>query len=246
MTLQEKLRITRNDILTMTTNAGSGHPGGSLSCVEIIVGVYEIMTENDVFILSKGHAAPTLYSVLSQKGIIKREELGTLRRLGGLQGHPIRGNGVYVSTGSLGQGLSIACGTAIAKKLRHDPSTIYVLLGDGECQEGMVWEAAMMIGERGLNNIVAIVDNNGYGVDGEVSLKLNWNGWEIHEIKCGNSIKDVLDSFSYIKLANRVYGNRPLLFIAHTTKGFGVKKMEGNNEYHGKVLSKEELGECLL
>jgi transketolase len=246
MSLEEIIKTTRNDILTMTTEAGSGHPGGSLSCVEIIVGIYEIMTENDVFILSKGHAAPTLYSILSQRGVIDRESLMTLRKLGGLQGHPVKGEGVYVSTGSLGQGLSIACGTAIAKKLDHKDGTVYCLLGDGECQEGMVWEAATMIGERGLNNIVAIVDNNGYGVDGKVECKLNWDGWEIHEIKCGNSIKDVLDSFSYIKLANRVYGNRPLLFIAHTTKGFGVKKMEGNNEYHGKVLTKEKLGECLL
>lgn len=139
MNLEEICKITRNDILTMTTEAGSGHPGGSLSCVEILVALYfSVMTPQDIFILSKGHAAPALYSILAQKGIIPKESLKTLRKLGGLQGHPVRSLGVYVSTGSLGQGLSIACGTALAKRLRGDSVTVYVLLGDGECQEGMV------------------------------------------------------------------------------------------------------------
>ena len=239
MNLSEISRTTRNDILTMTTEAGSGHPGGSLSCVEILVALYfNIMTPRDVFILSKGHAAPALYSILAQKGIIPKDSLKTLRKLGGLQGHPVRSPGIYVSTGSLGQGLSIACGTALAKRLRGDSGTVYVLLGDGECQEGMVWEAAMYASKMKLDNLIAIVDYNGWQIDGPTDMlkpfgekwdAFGWVGW------------------NYLGDCIRLRGvGKPNVVLWKTTKGAGVKKMEGNNEYHGKVLSQSELKVCLL
>jgi transketolase len=231
----------------MTTEAGSGHPGGSLSCVEILVALYfKVMTEDDVFILSKGHAAPALYSVLSQKGIIPRKDLHTLRKLGGLQGHPVKGPGITVSTGSLGQGLSIACGIALARKLDKKEGTVYVLLGDGECQEGMVWEAAMYASHMKLDNLVALVDDNGYQIDGTTDMlgtfvkKWMSFGWHVHETGHGNHIDGIMSQFHFI-----AKDHYPTVVIAHTTKGAGVKKMEGNNEYHGKVLTHAELQRCL-
>jgi transketolase len=223
----------------MTTEAGSGHPGGSLSCVEILVALYfKVMAEDDVFILSKGHAAPALYSVLSQKGIIPRKDLHTLRKLGGLQGHPVKGPGITVSTGSLGQGLSIACGIALARKLDKKEGTVYVLLGDGECQEGMVWEAAMYASHMKLDNLVAIVDYNGWQIDGKTKmLKPFGEKWDGFGWICWNHLDDCI----------RLHGiGKPNVILWKTTKGAGVKKMEGNNDYHGKVLTKEELQRCLL
>jgi transketolase len=248
MNLDEICKQTRNDILTMTTEAGSGHPGGSLSCVEILVALYyKVMQPEDVFILSKGHAAPALYSVLSQKGVIPRTELHTLRKLGGLQGHPVKGSGITVSTGSLGQGLSIACGIALARKLDKKEGTVYVLLGDGECQEGMVWEAAMYASHMKLDNLVAIVDYNGWQIDGKTTMIFNlrakWKsfGWDTSETFRGNDIDYILSNFSFVET-----DGRPTVIIANTVKGAGVKKMEGKNEYHGKVLTHAELQRCLL
>jgi len=248
MDLNSIAKDTRNDILTMTTEAGSGHPGGSLSSVEILVSLYfKIMTEDDVFILSKGHAAPALYSILARKGVIPMDSLQTLRKLGGLQGHPVKGPGITVSTGSLGQGLSIACGIALARKLDNLPGVVYVLLGDGECQEGMVWEAAMYASHMKLDNLVAIVDYNGWQIDGKTTMNIplykKWEAfsWNVTGTEHGNHIEGILSQFCFI-----AKNHKPTVVIPVTTKGAGVKKMEGNNEYHGKVLTKEELKECLL
>jgi transketolase len=225
-------RETRNDILTMTTEAGSGHPGGSLSCVEILVALYfdNVMGPNDVFILSKGHAAPALYSILARKGLFPKEELMNLRKFGALlQGHPTSNiPGVVVSTGSLGQGLSIACGIALAKKMDSKKGIVYVLLGDGECQEGQVWEAAMYASHMKLDNLVAIIDKNGWQVDGRTTMCDNfWNkfmsfGWGIWDGKIRSH-------------------HAPSICVVETVKGAGISKLEHNNEYHGKVLTKEEL-----
>lgn len=246
----------RIDVVNMINSAGSGHVGGSLSCVEVIVALYhEIMDLNldkdgkriDKFILSKGHAAPTYYSVLASKGYIDRKELLSLRKIDGiLEGHPsIKINGVDVSSGSLGQGLSIANGMALAKKIDNKEGYVYCLMGDGEIEEGQVWEAAMTASQHKLDNVVALIDYNGLQIDGKLSEvttpepikeKFEAFGWNTYQID-GHDIDRIIDIVKDIK-ENK--NGKPSVVILKTVKGKGVSFMENNYIYHGKKLTEEE------
>jgi len=254
--LEDMAKKVRIDILEMTSKAGSGHPGGSLSCADILVVLYfKILhhkpnfpnwDDRDRFILSKGHAAPALYSVLAKCGYFSESELGHLRNFGSiLQGHPDRRlPGIEVSTGSLGQGLSIAAGVALSAKMDHKKYYTFVLLGDGECDEGQIWEAAMFASHSKLDNLIAIVDRNKFQIDdlteNIVALEPfleKWEsfGWHVTELD-GNNINELIDTF---KKVIPITG-KPKVIIAHTVKGKGVKFMEGCNVYHGKCLTPKE------
>ena len=264
--LQDKARELRRDIITMTTAAGSGHPTSSLSAVEILTALnfggvlrYDpkrpAWLERDRFILSKGHAAPVLYAVLAHAGYFSREELPTLRQLGSpLEGHPNmrRLSGVEASTGSLGQGLSIGLGHALAAGIDGLRFRVYVLLGDGENDEGQVWEAAMAAVKYRADNLVAIVDHNKYQQTGPTAEVLDltpmvekWQafGWNSCEIN-GHDLREVLDAFHQ---ASQVRG-RPTAIIAHTQKGRGIASLLHelkDANYHGKALPKDAAWKAL-
>ena len=247
----------KKDILKMIYKAQSGHPGGSLSCVNIIYLLYHnIMKvnlqkptweERDIFILSKGHAAPALYAVLSKFGFIKREELFTLREFDSkLQGHPVKNPefGIEISTGSLGMGLSIGIGCALSAKLDKKENKIYVLLGDGELNEGAIWEAAMSASHFKLDNLIAIVDRNGLQIDGSTEeimalepLAEKWKafGWEVIELD-GLNLTDVLQGFERSKT---IIG-KPKVIISYLIKGSEVSFMQHTREFHGRAPNKEE------
>ena len=253
--LKKKAKQARKDILEMTCEAGSGHPGGSLSATDIIVTLYfHKMRHNprkpdwpdrDRFVLSKGHACPALYSVLARAGYFPVSKLKTLRKLGSiLQGHPERDRcpGIEASTGPLGQGLSFANGIALAGKLDKKNYRVYVLLGDGECQEGQVWEAAMTSSHYKLDNLTAIIDSNKLQIDGQVSKvkniqpikeKFNAFGWNTIEID-GHNYKEI------IKALDSTSKGKPTAIIANTVKGKGVHCMENKAEWHGKACSQEQ------
>ena len=256
--IEMKAARMRYDIVEMIAAAGSGHPGGSLSAADIVATLYfGIMThdpahpdapERDRFVLSKGHAAPVLYAALSEAGYFGREHLVTLRKLGSLlQGHPDskKTPGVEVSTGSLGQGLSIACGIALGLNPgTADERTVYCLLGDGECQEGQGWEAAMFAAHKSLDNLVAIVDRNGLQIDGacsevmclgEIEAKFAAFGWEVATCD-GHDIEGLIDSIARV----RAVPGRPGVVVASTVKGRGVSFMEDEAGWHGKAPSAEE------
>ena len=262
--LERRANDMRADIVRMIAEAGSGHPGGSLSGADILAalyfgGVLEHDPENpewegrDRFILAKGHAAPALYAALAQAGYIPREELATLRKLGSrLQGHPDSNQvpGVEVSTGSLGQGLSIAAGAAAGLRLDGAPQTVFALLGDGECQEGQVWEAAMFAAHRKLDNLVAIVDRNGLQIDGrtcdvcdpgDLGAKFAAFGWDVDEVD-GHDL-DALVAVLGAAKAGR--DGRPHAVIARTVKGKGVPFMENEAGWHGKAPNAEQAAEAL-
>ena len=257
--LQRQANEMRKDIVRMLHEAGSGHPGGSLSCADILTalyfgGVLEHRPDDpewegrDRFILAKGHAAPALYAALAQAGYFPREELLTLRKLPSrLQGHPDSQflPGVEVSTGSLGQGLSIAAGMAAGLKLNETPQAVFALLGDGECQEGQVWEAAMFAAHRGLDNLVAIVDRNHLQIDGNTAdvcdpsslvQKFIAFGWDVHEAD-GHDIDTLVELLAACK-ADR--SGKPHVVIAETIKGKGVSFMEGQAGWHGKAPNAQE------
>jgi transketolase len=260
--LIERSFKVRRDVLEMTTKAGSGHPGGSLSCVDILVTLYfHVMRheprnptwpERDRFILSKGHAAPALYAVLAEAGYFPRAYLQDFRKLGSiLQGHPDRNRvpGVENSSGSLGIGLSIANGMALAARLDKRDYRVYVLLGDGECDEGLVWEAAMFAAHYKLDNLVAIIDRNGLQIDGPTEYVLSveplsqkWRsfGWHVLEVD-GHKHIDLIRVFDEAK----TFKGRPSVVIAHTVKGEGVSFMRWIKDYHGKALTEEELKRAL-
>ncbi len=260
--LKSKANKIRKDIVRMITEAKSGHPGGSLSAVDVVTVLYfKVMRHNpknpkwenrDRFILSKGHAAPLLYSVLAESGYFEVKELLTLRKLGSrLQGHPDmkRLAGVEISTGSLGHGLSVGNGMAIAGKLNKKGYRVYILLGDGECQEGQVWEAAMTASHYKLDNVTAILDYNGLQIDGPVKDVMHINpisnkwrafGWYVIEIN-GHDFKEILDSFERVKKLK----GKPSIIIAHTTKGKGVSFMENVVDFHGKAPTKEQMVQAL-
>ena len=254
----------RKDIVRMIGEAGSGHPGGSLSCIDILTALYfggvmkydanePKMDGRDWFILCKGHAAPALYATLAHAGYFPVDELMTLRKLGSrLQGHPDSNllPGVEVGTGSLGQGLSIACGTAAGLKLDGKSGTVYALLGDGECEEGQVWEAAMFAAHRGLDNVVAIVDYNHLQIDGNiedvigfdnVSEKFAAFGWEVSEMD-GHDIDDIIAKLTAARDAKT---GKPQVVIAHTVKGKGVSFMENQAGWHGKAPNAEQVQQAL-
>ena len=259
--IEKKVKTIRKHIVNMIYTAGSGHPGGSLSCVEILTSLYfsELRHDptnpqwesRDRFILSKGHAAPALYATLAESGYIPQEQLCTLRKKGSiLQGHPDkRCPGVEVSTGSLGQGLSIGSGMALSARMKGQSSRIYVLLGDGECDEGQVWEAAMLASHYKLDNLTAIVDRNGLQIDGLTEkvmrlepLSKKWEsfGWHVIEID-GHHIPEILKAFEDAK---RLKG-KPAVIIAHTFKGKGVSFMEWIGSFHGRSLTKDEMERAL-
>jgi transketolase len=253
---KEILQI-KKDILKMIYKAQSGHPGGSLSCVSLIYLLYtQILKinhqnpnweERDIFILSKGHAAPALYAVLSKIGYINREDLFTFRDFGSLlQGHPVKNKklGIEISTGSLGMGLSIGVGCALAAKLDQADRRIYVLLGDGELNEGAIWEAAMAASHFKLDNLTAIVDRNGIQIDGSTEeimalepLAEKWRafGWQPFEVD-GADYKALKDSFDK---ANRII-QKPSVIISYVTKGSDVSFMEHTRKYHGRPPTKKE------
>jgi len=260
--LKDKARLLRREILTMLTEAGSGHPGGALSGTDIVTSlffhemkldpVHPDWPDRDRFILSKGHAAPLLYAVLAECGFFPKEELHTLRRLSSrLQGHPDMKKlpGVEMSTGSLGQGLAVANGMALAGKLDGRSYRVYVLLGDGETQEGMVWEAAMAAAHYRLDNITAFVDHNGLQIDGPVSevmspepLDAKWRafGWHVQTID-GHDFADILNA---LQVAREVKG-KPAMIVANTVKGKGVSFMENQVGWHGVAPKPEELVRAL-
>lgn len=255
--LKDKARQLRRHIIAMVTEAKSGHPGGSLSAADIVTVLYfsqmNINPENpkdpdrDRFVLCKGHAAPVLYSALAEKGYFSVDELKTLRKLGSrLQGHPEMKHtpGVDMSTGSLGQGLSAACGMALAGKVDEKDYRVYALLGDGELEEGQVWEAAMFAAHYKLNNLTAFVDFNHLQIDGDVSKvmsplpipeKFAAFGWNVLEID-GHDLKAIDQAIEIAKTVK----DQPTMIVAHTVKGKGVCKMENVAGWHGKAPSSEE------
>ena len=260
--LVEKAFKIRKQVLEMTTRAGSGHPGGSLSCVEILVTLYfHVMRHNpkdpqwpdrDRFILSKGHAAPALYATLAEAGYFPIDELKKFRIFGSiLQGHPDRNRtpGVESSSGSLGMGLSIANGIALAGKLDGRNYRVYVLLGDGECNEGLVWEAAMASAHYKLDNLTAVIDRNGLQIDGPTEtvmsiepLAAKWQafGWHVINVN-GHDIKALIRAFEEGKRVKY----KPTAIIAHTIKGEGVSFMRWVKDFHGKALKEAELRKAL-
>ncbi len=261
--LEQMAQTVRSDILEMVSRAGSGHPGGSLSAAEIMVGLYYggVMKIDpadpdwegrDRFILSKGHVAPVVYSVLARKGFFPISELKTLRRFGSiLQGHPHKGStpGLDCSSGSLGQGLSISNGMAIGFKKQNRSNRVYCLLGDGELQEGQVWEAVMTAAQNKLDNVCAIVDYNRVQLDGALSeikdlgdLAAKWHdfGWNVIELN-GHDMNQVLLAFEMAQ----AFKGKPSVMIANTVKGKGVSFMENDCNWHGNAPSAEQLEKAL-
>ena len=261
-TLRAIAREVRKDILRMTSNAQSGHPGGSMSAADIIVTLYYYkMRHNplnprwekrDRFVLSKGHVCPALYSVLARTGYFPLEKLMEFRKLDGdLQGHPDmhKTPGIEISTGSLGHGIGAAVGMALGLKLSGSDSRVYCMIGDGEAQEGSVWEATMAASHYNLNNLVVILDNNNLQIDGPVDEVMSiypaaekWRafGWNVMEIN-GHDFKEIKEAL------DRADSSRfkPTMIVAKTVKGKGVSFMENRAEWHGKALPPELLKEAL-
>lgn len=258
----EKARQIRRDIINMLGQAGSGHTGGSLSASDILACLYfwemNIDPQNpgwearDRFVLSKGHAAPVLYATLAEKGFFPQDYLNRLRKLGSpLQGHPDMRKlpGVEASTGSLGQGISWAVGMALAGKMDKKPYRVYALLGDGEIEEGMVWEASMAAAHYKLDNLMAFVDNNGLQIDGRVEEvmsplpipdKFRAFGWEVLEID-GHDHRQIMQALN----TARTVQNKPTAVIARTIKGKGCSFMENRVEWHGTAPKPDEVEKAL-
>jgi transketolase len=257
----------RESIIEMLTEAKSGHPGGSLSAIDIITALWfsemrgvegpdRLSEDRDRFILSKGHAVPALYAVLAKKGFIDPAELKTLRKTGSLlQGHPDRQRMpiLETSTGSLGQGLSVAQGMAIAAQLDRKHSRIYCLLGDGEIQEGQVWEAAMSAAKYKLSNLCAIVDYNKGQIDGSIAeimplepLADKWRafGWQVIEMD-GHDMSRILTALREAREYHEKGAAKPVVIIAHTVKGKGVSFMENKMEWHGSVPKPEQARQAI-
>lgn len=255
--LASRAKAIRGNIVRMVTEAKSGHPGGSLSAADILAVLYFAEmnvdpsqaqnADRDRFVLSKGHAAPVLYATLAEKGYFPKEELLSLRRINSrLQGHPEMKNipGIDMSTGSLGQGLSAACGMALAGKVDARDYRVFALLGDGELEEGQIWEAAMFAAHYKLDNLTAFVDFNGLQIDGPVAEVLSplpipekWQafGWNVLIID-GHNYNEIYDA---IQTAKTVEG-KPTMIVAKTVKGKGVRQMENIADWHGKAPSREE------
>jgi transketolase len=261
--LQLIAKQMRREIVEMITHAKSGHPGGSLSAVEILVTLFfDVMRhdpanpkwpDRDRFILSKGHAAPVLYSVMAECGYTPKDQLNTLRKLGSIyQGHPdVRFiPTLEASTGSLGEGLSIGIGMSLAAKLDQRPSRTYVVLGDGEVQEGQIWESAMFGGDKGVDNLVAILDYNHIQLDGFVNdimpldpVPDKWRAFNWHAIEVdGHSIPALQAAFAEAATTK----GRPTIVVAHTIKGKGVSFMENNPKFHGTAPTEEEMEKALM
>ena len=265
--LKEYVAQTRRDIVRMVHGVQSGHPGGSLGCTELLTVLYQnVLRHNpsdfkmdgkdeDIFILSNGHISPVYYSALAHSGYFPVAELGSFRKLNTrLQGHPTTHDGlpgVRIASGSLGQGLSVACGIAQAKKLNGDYKLVYVLMGDGELQEGQVWEAVMYAAHNKMDNIIATVDVNGRQIDGDTKdimgftdlrSKFEAFGWNVISMN-GNDLADVEDTLSK---AGVLSGNKqPICILMNTEMGNGVDFMMGSNEWHGIAPNDEQLAAAL-
>ena len=256
----------RRDILRMVHKVQSGHPGGSLGCTDLLVSLFfNIMKRKedfdmngkneDIFFLSNGHISPVFYSVLSRAGYFDLNELNTFRELNSrLQGHPATHEGlpgIRIASGSLGQGLSVSIGSAISKKLNNDKSSVYVLMGDGELQEGQIWEAAMFASHNKLNNLIGIIDYNGQQIDGpvnEINSLLNLEekfksfGWTT--IKCdGHNYENLLKTFDDAK--KKLRDNKPVIVIMKTIMGKGVDFMENSHKWHGIAPDDDQLKKAL-
>ena len=265
--LKEYVAQTRRDIVRMVHGVQSGHPGGSLGCTELLTVLYQnVLRHNpsdfkmdgkdeDIFILSNGHISPVYYSALAHSGYFPVAELGSFRKLNTrLQGHPTTHDGlpgVRIASGSLGQGLSVACGIAQAKKLNGDDKLVYVLMGDGELQEGQVWEAVMYAAHNKMDNIIATVDVNGRQIDGDTKdimgftglrSKFEAFGWNVISMN-GNDLADVEDTLSK---AGVLSGNKqPICILMNTEMGNGVDFMMGSHEWHGIAPNDEQLAAAL-
>lgn len=257
----------RRDILRMVHGVSSGHPGGSLGCAEFLVCLYNEVMDiklpftmdgkgEDLFFLSNGHISPIFYSVLARRGFFPVSELSTFRKLDTrLQGHPTPCEGlegIRIASGSLGQGLSVAIGAALAKKLNGDPHLVYTLHGDGELQEGQIWEGAMYAAGKGVDNLIATVDYNGKQIDGptdkvlplgDLKAKFEAFGWSVVTIEKGNDIAAILEG---LKVAKALTGRgKPVCILLHTEMGHGVDFMMGTHAWHGKAPNDEQLAKAL-
>lgn len=256
--LEKKAAELRVAALKSISKAGSGHTGGSMSVMDVLVALYygggarvlgvEKEEDKDYVILSKGHAAPAQYAVLADLGYFDASELGHLRQVGAmLQGHPcVKTPGIAVATGSLGQGFSVAHGLAMSLKIDKRPNKVFAVLGDGELQEGIVWETAMSAAHYMTDNLIAIVDNNGLQIDGPckkvmsvqpIQAKFESFGWKVIQVSDGHNLEELLDAIGKARRETR----RPTCIWCHTVKGKGVPFAEGKVEYHGAALSEEEM-----
>ena len=249
----------RRDILRMVHAVNSGHPGGSLGCVEFFVTLYKRVLKvddksdsNDMFILSNGHISPVYYSTLARTGYFKVEELDSFRKIDSrLQGHPTNHDnlpGINISSGSLGQGVSVGLGIALSKKLNNDDSLVYVLTGDGELQEGQNWEAFMFAAAKKVDNIIVTVDYNGQQIDGstkdvldigDLKSKFESFGWKVLELENGNSLDEVYSTLSLARENSKK--GKPIVILMKTVMGNGVDFMMHTHEWHGKAPNDEQL-----
>jgi transketolase len=252
----------RRDIVRMVHAQNSGHPGGSLGCVEFFTSIFKVVMNHnidfsmdgkneDLFFLSNGHISPVFYSVLARTGYFPINELNTFRKIDSrLQGHPTTHEGlpgIRVASGSLGQGLSVAIGAATTKKLNNDKSLIYTLHGDGELQEGQIWEAAMYASAKKIDNLISTIDFNGRQIDGDVddvlslgNIEEKWIAFGWKTLKCdGNNLKDVITTLQ--KAKSLTGKGQPIMIIMKTEMGFGVDFMMGSHKWHGVAPNKEQL-----
>ena len=265
--LNDLVTQVRRDILRMVHKVNSGHPGGSLGCTEFIVALYnEVMEldvnfdingkDEDVFFLSNGHISPVFYSVLARKGYFPVQELSTFRLINSrLQGHPTTHEGlpgVRIASGSLGQGLSVAIGAAVSKRLNQDDKTVFALMGDGELQEGQNWEAIMFAAGKKIDNLIATVDLNGKQIDGKtedvmpmgnIAGKFKAFGWEVIDLKKGNDLEAIIETLRLAKTKTRK--GKPVVIIMQTEMGNGVDYMMYTHAWHGKAPNDEQLAKAL-
>ena len=256
--LKKKAAELRIETLRMINKSGSGHTGGSMSVMDILVALYygpgmlgKSAEEQDIVVLSKGHAVPAQYAILADQGVIDKEELNHLRQVGAmLQGHPcIKTPGITLCSGSLGQGFAAAHGLALSLKMDKKPNQVFAILGDGEMQEGIVWETAMSAGHFMSDNFIAIVDNNKLQIDGSnreimnvdpIQSKFESFGWRVIQVENGHSVEELLSAIDKA----RKYTRQPVCLWCHTVKGKGVPFAENKVSYHGAALSDEELVEA--
>ncbi len=261
--LEDFATQVRRDILRQVHKVNSGHPGGSLGCTEFFVALYQEVLDRkndfdmngigeDIFFLSNGHISPVYYSVLARSGYFPVEELNTFRLINSrLQGHPTTHEGlpgIRIASGSLGQGMSVAIGAALAKKLNNDEHLVYSLHGDGELQEGQIWEAAMYAAGKKVDNLISTIDYNGQQIDGatddvlpmgDLKAKFEAFGWDVMEIKEGNNISAVIDGLNEAK--SRTGKGKPVCILMHTVMGNGVDFMMHTHAWHGKAPNDEQL-----
>lgn len=260
--LKEIAAQVRRDIIRMVYNAKSGHPGGSLGCTDVVTALYfEVMDINpagftregrgeDMFFLSNGHISPMLYSIMARRGYFPVSELATFRKLGTrLQGHPTpveKLPGLRIASGSLGQGVSVAIGAAIAKKQNNDPHTVFVLIGDGELEEGQIWEAFMFAGGKNVDNLIAIIDHNKKQIDGStddvmplgsLKAKMEAFNWTVLEMD-GNDMQQVVDTLHEAK--SKLGNGKPVVIVMKSEMGMGVDFMMGTHKWHGTPPNQEQ------